>query len=871
MNSIPKELKALPNWVCWRYQDRTNRQTGEIRRTKVPCQSNGRNAKPNDSRTWSSFDAVSKADGFDGIGFMFDGQYFGVDLDHVIDEAGTLAPEAAEIVRRLNSYTEYSPSGTGLHILCKGALPSERGRRKGFVEVYGKGRFFTVTGKPYGKPCPVREAQDAAQWILTQYFSEKSSAQDDALLERIRHSRQGADFEKLWQGDTSGYNGDWSAADLALCNMLAFWTGRDAERMDALFRQSGLMRPKWDEKHGAQTYGEMTIGKAIKDTRTCYGEKPPMSDAGSCFHRFEEAYEGIPGYCVRGGQTFSETRKQDGSIERRLLSDFAALPVEAIARDDGAEVRQEFVLEGVSSSGKKLPPIHVPAAKFSGMTWALEGWGLDANFQPGQTVKEKLRHAIQSAGANTAKARTVYTHTGWRQIDGQWAYLYHGGAVGLPDVSVELDSALTSFALPDAGSSMRPSLRLMDVLPSHVALPLLGQMYLAPLCEFLERAGCAPMHTLFLAGTSGAKKSTAAALALAHFGSSFKYDHMPASFRDTGNALRRKAFLLKDMPLLVYDLHPTADRRESSRMSETAQTMARAWGDRAERGRMRADLSIQTAQPPRGVGVMTGEDLPDIGESGLARFFLVDVKPGDIHITPELTELQRQATQEALSGAMRSYIEWLLPQVEAMPDRLSREYERLRELARQRLTGVHDRQPGAVAALLLGLRMMLQCMVDRGELEEAQARHIEEQALATFSALAWEQGHATRQENPVRLFLETLNELVIARKASLQIVAKDGAAELHYSQEPVGYMDDQYLYLLPTMAYKAVFEAQQGMGRSFPLSRPTLWKRAAEQGYALPETKTKAFLGRSVRVVWFRLDRLKEEKLFEIEKSSTEL
>ena len=51
--------------------------------------------------------------------------------------------------------------------------------------------------------------------------------------------------------------------------MLAFWTGRDAERMDALFRKSGLMRPKRDEKHGAQTYGEMTIGKAIKDTRTC--------------------------------------------------------------------------------------------------------------------------------------------------------------------------------------------------------------------------------------------------------------------------------------------------------------------------------------------------------------------------------------------------------------------------------------------------------------------------------------------------------------------------------------------------------------------------------------------------------------------------
>lgn len=86
---------------------------------------------------------------------------------------------------------------------------------------------------------------------------------DDELLERIRRSAQGAKFARLWAGDTSGHRNDDSAADLALCGILAWWCGPDADRIDRLFRRSGLMRAKWDERRGTSTYGRDTIDKAL--------------------------------------------------------------------------------------------------------------------------------------------------------------------------------------------------------------------------------------------------------------------------------------------------------------------------------------------------------------------------------------------------------------------------------------------------------------------------------------------------------------------------------------------------------------------------------------------------------------------------------
>ena len=279
--SIPADLKAMKQWVCFKLEP--NEKKGKP--DKIPYNPRtGYRAKANDPGTWADYDAAINAlnaGGYDGIGFEFAGGIFGVDLDHVITQDGVDAA-AQDIIETLDSYTEYSPSGTGVHILCKGTIPPGE-RKAGSAEMYSQGRFFTVTGRAYGpvKQLAERTAQAAA--VHAKYFKKADppaaqqaaplpvftlSQSDDEVLQRAFNSRNGDRIRALYGGDTNAHSGkdrSHSAADLALCSELAYWTNGDAAQIDRIFRRSALWRDKWDEKRGAKTYGEATISAALKD------------------------------------------------------------------------------------------------------------------------------------------------------------------------------------------------------------------------------------------------------------------------------------------------------------------------------------------------------------------------------------------------------------------------------------------------------------------------------------------------------------------------------------------------------------------------------------------------------------------------------
>ncbi|MBN1937120.1 MAG: bifunctional DNA primase/polymerase [Anaerolineae bacterium] len=289
--AVPTELKALRQWVCWRYETRK----GSPKPTKVPYTPDGDKAESNNPDTWRAFDvcAFLWAEGkCDGIGIVLDGGLAGIDLDDCI-ENGALSPLAQEIVDEINTYTEITPSGAGLHLLMWGKLPEGRRRDDALrIEAYDVGRFFTYTGRRLdGTPQTVerRDSQLAAVHarILPPRARPAASVppgtllpDDQDLLAKARGARNGAKFDALWSGSTSMHNGDHSAADLALCNILAFWCGGDTGQMDRLFRQSGLYRPKWDERHSADghSYGQMTIGRAVGDAGGFYIPKPDRAN-----------------------------------------------------------------------------------------------------------------------------------------------------------------------------------------------------------------------------------------------------------------------------------------------------------------------------------------------------------------------------------------------------------------------------------------------------------------------------------------------------------------------------------------------------------------------------------------------------------------
>jgi putative DNA primase/helicase len=307
VEAIPATLKELRQWVVWRYEERTNAKR-EKKITKVPYRprlAGMIEAKADTRATWGSFNealAALETKKFSGLGFVFsdDDPYCGVDLDGCIDlETGEINSEAADIVGHLNTYTELSPSGSGLHIICQADLTGLAGRHntKTNREMYSSGRFFTMTGNVYGEPRPPAQRQSEIEAVHKIIFPDKYQAakpreeakpkaspfdtnlSDSALLEKMFAAKNGQAIKQLWDGDLSAYNDDPSAADLGLASYLTWWCNYDLARADTLFRQSGLMRDKWNERHSSdgRTYGQMTLDKASEGKVPGDGYSPGAS------------------------------------------------------------------------------------------------------------------------------------------------------------------------------------------------------------------------------------------------------------------------------------------------------------------------------------------------------------------------------------------------------------------------------------------------------------------------------------------------------------------------------------------------------------------------------------------------------------------
>ena len=288
--NIPDELKGREQFVCWRY---ARSGTGTSHRwCKQPISPiNGELAKTTAPETWSDF-ATALATfqrneaGLAGIGYVFtdDDPFVGIDLDHCREpESGDLSAWASKLVNEIDSYTEVSPSGTGVKIILASdeQVPSRRKSSPG-IEIYASQRFFTLTGHALPDQREIHNRTELLVAVHQRHFppsdslatpsfqssvkAETVAAPDHQILNRATRSRNRDKFQALWNGSTERHASNHSQADLALCRILAFWCGPRPQQIDRLFRQSQLYRSKWDESHyaGGATYGEVTILKAIE-------------------------------------------------------------------------------------------------------------------------------------------------------------------------------------------------------------------------------------------------------------------------------------------------------------------------------------------------------------------------------------------------------------------------------------------------------------------------------------------------------------------------------------------------------------------------------------------------------------------------------
>jgi putative DNA primase/helicase len=282
-----ESLQPYPHWVVWTLLEDKH---GDLK--KVPFNPRTHKAASSTNlRTWDTLPvALSALKGgrFAGLGFVFSesAPFTGIDFDHCI-EHGKLKPDVEEVIEELDSYSEYSPSRSGIHVIVKGRLPG-RNIKRPHIELYDKERFFTITlhhlaGAPIDAkessylPTLYEQSSTPKPTPVFLYPSEgmKPRYSDEKVLEKaMSNVRMGETFRRHFMGDESLWTGkgpmhhSQSEAVWQLVLYLKFYTYGNAEQMDRLFRQSKLYEvSKWDENRGDSTYGAETIRKALSERK----------------------------------------------------------------------------------------------------------------------------------------------------------------------------------------------------------------------------------------------------------------------------------------------------------------------------------------------------------------------------------------------------------------------------------------------------------------------------------------------------------------------------------------------------------------------------------------------------------------------------
>jgi len=308
-SGIPSGMKEHGQFCLFRLE---KKKPDAAKPDKIPYTASDHRADLSNPKDFCSFEEVVEVyerGGYDGIGIGCFGTIIMIDVDDCIHDSKP-DERGQDIINTLDSYTELSPSGKGVHIFCTAEkLPYNRERyyinnRKTHVEVYVPGvtsRFLTLTGKCI-HGTDIAERSEQIQNVLERYMVRPKSdttvpkvtasgsfLSDDSVIYKMLNSKQSKKAQMLWEGNIPDGKSH-SEADMALAEILAFWCGGDLEQMDRLFRQSGLMRDKWDRPQSGSTYGWFTLQNAVKTCTAFYAPviTPPSEDFNDVLDRLNE-------------------------------------------------------------------------------------------------------------------------------------------------------------------------------------------------------------------------------------------------------------------------------------------------------------------------------------------------------------------------------------------------------------------------------------------------------------------------------------------------------------------------------------------------------------------------------------------------------
>jgi|GEM_PF-3946576 len=895
-SNIPEVLRSVPQWVCWRSELRS---ADDIKPTKVPYNPRtGQRARSNDPQTWCGFalaEAAFANQGYDGIGFMLTEALgiVGGDLDKCLDpDTMEITPWAKDIIDQVNTYTEITPSQTGLRFVCYAKLP-DGGNRKDDVELYSKLRFLTFTGNRWpSSPPAVNEAQAAIDAVHAQYVASESSGSGvspevppckgglrgilsdetprdkstftgsgdansnqsitaEQVYTAIRAARNGTAIQELLDGHWQGKYKSQSEADSALCHHLAFYCGGDVILMDHIFRNSGLMRPKWDEVHGECAYGIDTITKACGRVSEAY--QPPveqMSLKPSVMRGEQARYyieNGAPENSVDGEEeAVVETKHPYGIKNGRIY--FAN--EKASKNDDGvtttfttvcdltAHITHEITTENGDRhfrvEGRTAPtPNRRHGVKFSleiSATDFADERKLKAaltNAAGAQSVIRKgmnghVAPAIQLLSGELVQARR-FNRTGWDATCGKSTFLIPGRepehtAIELPR---KLPYSVTTDANLDQGLQALGCLFNAQETPmATVAATSAFQAPLANLCGWRNER-----YAVFIAGRTGSLKSSWAQVLMCLYGPDFMNDDQLIKWGEgaTRNAIMNFATHAHDMPLLLDNYKPTTGGGPRDFVNLIHNIL-----EGGEKDRLTRQSTMRESRPVFAWPIVTGEDVPDTDAAALARVLVIPFPFPTRNENPQLTAAQEMAPHLCAVGA--AWLDYLESEsgrdtaqniAKEMNDTRTKWMKHLRQV-RQDIVNI-NRVASNLATNELTWKIMKECPVLQTLVNDYSGEH-----AAGLVSIAGEMASQTAESLEASRYLEAVRELLANEEAVLvprhfSIVGEDRG-------RMIGWKDDNdNAYLMPLVTRKAVERllGENGLGN---ISDPTLYKQLDSLG-----------------------------------------
>ena len=599
---IPDSIKQKPFFVGWGYFNRNGNQT------KTPINPHtGKFAKSNDPATWGTYEqaknAVSKYH-IEGVGIMFakENGIVGVDIDHCYDPESKLFNDTATaILERCKTYTEFSPSGKGLHLYFLAEDKPAGGSRNADtgVEMYSRARFFTLTeNQVEGTPDEIRQDEGELQWILDA-FIEKQKKQpkkektysrtyqfaDDEILSRAKASSNGQKFSDLIEGRWQSHYGSQSEADLALCTMLAFWTGRNREQIDRIFRSSTLMRPKWDERHSSSgsTYGEDTVTKACEGCEDTYSPaaEGPIIESSGCYVR------------CRGEAVYP-------------ITNFTCIPQEQIITADEDQLTAVFVTRGEKLTLTFMSSDFSSTQKFKGM---LNRNTISLSFDGGDSDLEALKVYLSNLKWNR---KAGVKSLGLHEHEGQWVFVDCDGAMAKNIVAVEnivqlakyrnIRTDLLSHSRISKESLSAVLKNLMEYNEPAKTIPILGWCAGAFLKTRLTKLGIKFPHLALIGEAGSGKSSTLERVIMPVFGC----DKATAASQVTPFTLMRESASSNLMPQFIDEFKPS--KLSEAKVSALYNHFRDVYdGHDGQRGRADQSIAVYELTAPI---VFAGEESP---------------------------------------------------------------------------------------------------------------------------------------------------------------------------------------------------------------------------------------------------------------------